>query len=1062
MDRNWIYALLCGALCSLAACGQDYDEDGFVGEEDCAPHARYEDGRDFNNGCGCNGEIGIRGCAANPSPPDAGHPPVDAGHPPADGGSPPPGCTDGDTRPCGPQDENGSFLNRGRCRIGIQRCIDGAWEPVCVGAVLPASAEECNGIDDDCDGEVDEGFDLASDPARCGGCGIVCDLPHAVSSCAEGRCVIARCQAGFYDVDGEDDNGCEYGLCVPTNGGVERCDGLDNDCDGLVDEEGCECIAESTDVCGIAEGRCERGVRACVDGLYGACEGAVGPQSEVCNYLDDDCDGEVDNGFDLLADVANCGFCGRACSFPNAAARCEEGDCVMGACHLYWHDVDGDDRNGCEYPCVPHPGGLELCNGVDDTCDGEVDEGFALDTDPLNCGSCGRVCHLANAVPACRDGGCVVAGCLDGFVNLDGQDANGCEYACSVTNGGVEACDGLDNNCDGTIDEQCACVPGSTRVCNQRPGQCRPGVQTCHDPGIWGACEGDVGPQPEQCNGLDDDCDGEPDNGFAFASDPKNCGACGNVCHFDRAAALCVAGACTMGACNPFWYDLDGQDANGCEYGPCIVRNNGIEACNGIDDNCDGEVDEGFALDTDPLNCGACNNVCTMPNATPACVDGACAVGTCAPGFHDLNGNPADGCEYACVVTNGGVEACDGLDNNCNGAVDELCACYPGSTRVCNQRPGQCRPGTQTCHDPGVWGSCEGVVDPVPEQCNGLDDDCDDVPDNGYDLDGDVNHCGGCGIVCAFAQASASCVDGACVMGACDPFFHNANGNAADGCEYACVPFNGGVELCNGRDDDCDGEVDETFDVQTDPTNCGQCGNVCALYRVEQQACVSGACTVAPGACAADYHDVNGDPADGCEYFCRPTNGGAEICDGIDNDCDGIVDNAVMVCVPPTEPPDDEEEEEPDAGEEPPPPATPVGNVHCEVDAENASVVNVTVTGAVSLGLNPGPDGTPITQGDIATIDLGQDNPFTWLNEVDPTQPPPLDHPVAYTGDNRPYVFTEILRVGPDATGRNKFAPRVRDANGAVLAYFRIVDNWTASGACALLCANNICNVQVQ
>jgi len=111
----------------------------------------------------------------------------------------------------------------------------------------------------------------------------------------------------------------------------------------------------------------------------------------------------------------------------------------------------------------------------------------------------------------------------------------------------------------------------------------------------------------------------------------------------------------------------------------CVRTNGGVEICDGLDNDCNGTADDTFNLNTDPLNCGKCGNVCVTPNATAACVAGACAVGVCSKDLDgntthwNTDGNWKTGCNYECKILSGGHEVCNGRDNNCNGVKEEKC-----------------------------------------------------------------------------------------------------------------------------------------------------------------------------------------------------------------------------------------------------------------------------------------------------------------------------------------------------------------------------------------------------
>ena len=422
--------------------------------------------------------------------------------------------------------------------------------------------ESCNELDDDCDGLVDEGFDLQTDPRHCGGCGSECVLPGAFPGCAEGDCTVEECEVGFFDLDGNPTNGCEY-ACPPT-----------------------------------------------------------GP--EICDETDNDCDGAIDEGFDLDTDLGHCGACGNACIFANATASCTDGSCVREDCNAGFVDLDGDPDNGCEYRCGG-AGGEETCNAIDDDCDGTVDEGFDLSADVTNCGVCGRTCDFLNADPLCADGVCQRGTCRAGFVDLDGDPNTGCEYACTPT-GSADTCDGVDDDCDGAFDEADAtvgtpcgsatgecergvnscqrgaitCVGGAgatAETCNaldddcdgrtdESPvpgegdrcgatnvGRCRFGTLSCSGGAL--SCGGAFrGPVAETCNGVDDDCNGATDDGLTPPA-PGSVPSC----------------AMMSGVCAGRMPTCRGAAGWACDPPAAFQATESI--CDGDDNDCDGSTDEG-------------------------------------------------------------------------------------------------------------------------------------------------------------------------------------------------------------------------------------------------------------------------------------------------------------------------------------------------------------------------------------------------------------------------------------------------------------------------------------
>jgi hypothetical protein len=298
--------------------------------------------------------------------------------------------------------------------------------------------------------------DILSDPQNCGECGLVCNLPNAFPKCEGGFCLIDTCAAGWLDLNQAVGDGCEY-KCTQSNNGAEICDGVDNDCNGQVDEL-----------------------------------------------------------TDKNTDPVNCGACNTVCVYTNAGGVCQGGTCSMGPCFVGYNNVNQSDADGCEYACTPTNGSVEACDLADNDCDGQVDETFNVATDPENCGSCGNDCTTLypNTVGTCTASVCELGPCLAGYYDLDANAANGCEYACAPAMPGAEQCDGQDNNCNGLIDE--GMLPSVGMACGASSvGECELGALVCSSGSL--VCQGEVTPAIELCDSLDNDCSGVNDEGCPVA-----------------------------------------------------------------------------------------------------------------------------------------------------------------------------------------------------------------------------------------------------------------------------------------------------------------------------------------------------------------------------------------------------------------------------------------------------------------------------------------------------------------------------------------------------------------
>ncbi|MEQ8461695.1 MAG: MopE-related protein [Sandaracinaceae bacterium] len=766
--------------------------------------------------------------------------------------------------------------------------------------ISPLVPEVCNGLDDDCDGTVDEGVALMGfvDGDYDG----VGDDARAMIACADAP--------GFATVGGD----CDDGDAAVRPGFAELCDGDDNDCDGTIDESPTE-VDWYGDRDGDGFGASSSGVtRSCMrlgagfSILSTDCdddEAGVNPASaELCNGVDDDCNGAADFrvGVNDLEDDDGDGVVDLACGPPfgedcddadpatggGALEICDgrDNDCDMivdeGATDAVWfRDVDGDGygspSSGAMVSCAAiagyvarggdcndgdaaiSPAAAETCDGRDQDCDSAVDEVPASST-----------CALSNAAAACFGGTCRVDFCVAGFDDCNGDDRDGCEQPIDV----ITSC--------GNCGNDCSFLPGADTV-------------RCAMVGAGYACEIDA------CAAGFDDCNGSPRDGCETQtdSDPSNCGGCGVTCGGGVGGrSECLGGTCSL-TCDPGLGDCDGVAANGCEArldttaacgscgNACTPGANvattrcepdpfggfrcAVDMCDPGFDDCDGNPTNGCeaATDSDPMSCGGCGFMCPPDNV---CMGGACVIGTCPPGREDCNLFAGDGCESDTATDPshcGGCGVFCGPSTNC---VSGSCVCVSGA-QDCNMVASDgCEVFTDG--DASNCGSC-GNRCPPDNLCSGgtcvlgtcpLDRaDCNLDPSDGCETftDSDPSHCGGCGTACG---ANAFCDFGTC---RCAPDFEDCDLAPANGCEtnLRTDPMNCGtcgmgcgmsaacidracVTMCTGSLGDCDGMPGCETDLDADAGNCGACGVSCGAAG----SCVAGDCDdVAVIAAGSDF-----------------------------------------------------------------------------------------------------------------------------------------------------------------------------------------------------------------
>ena len=417
-------------------------------------------------------------------------------------------CTDGQSRACynGPIGTQGVGL----CQAGTQVCAQGTWS-ACTGATLP-SLETCDDQDNDCDGQIDEDFttkgtECTAGTGTCQAMGNwVCktDGSDVICNATPGTPSTELCDGLDNDCDGQIDEdfsqlgqNCQVGqgeclrngqyVCKADHSGTtcsqqagtptaELCDGKDNDCDGLVDEDliqNCYTGPQGTNGVGV----CMGGTQICQGGTWGTCTGQVLPSTEICDDQDNDCDGAYDENLT------------KSC-YTGPQGTAEVGTCKNGTQTCQW-----GQWGTCQGQVLPS---TEICDNKDNDCDGQIDESLTKTcySGPLGTADIG-VCK--SGTQTCQAG---VWGTCTGEVLPS-----------------TEICDDQDNDCDGEYDENL------TRSCYNGPqgtagvGICKSGSQTCYL-GQWGICQGEQLPAAEVCDGKDNSCNGQIDD-TCLPPDPK-------------------------------------------------------------------------------------------------------------------------------------------------------------------------------------------------------------------------------------------------------------------------------------------------------------------------------------------------------------------------------------------------------------------------------------------------------------------------------------------------------------------------------------------------------------
>ncbi|MEC8379455.1 MAG: MopE-related protein [Myxococcota bacterium] len=657
-----------------------------------------------------------------------------------------------------------------------------------------------------------------------------------------------------FDADGDgysasedcDDNNPSINASMP-----EICDGIDNNCDGNVDEG----VTETwfTDADGDGFGNSNLVTESCgaEDGLSavgGDCNDddatAFPSNPEICDGVDNDCNGTIDEnvGDEFFADLDADGY-GDA---DNSAIACDTPDGFVD------NDADCNDLN----PEI-NPEGVESCDGLDNDCDGLTDEDgdstWYIDNDGDGFGD-SNISVMACDLPA-------------GYAATSGD----CDDSNPSNNPlADEFClDGVDNDCDGQIDEADAADALVWFIDSDADGYGNSSQFTmgCTQPNGYVSNNTDCDDNQaaafpsnnEICfDNIDNDCDGSTDDSTSI--DASTWFIDNDSDGFGNSASAVVA--CEQ----PIGHVPDNSDCNDSNG---LVNPSAVEVCNTIDDNCDGVADENTAIDAQTWYFDSDGDGFGNTNISEV---------SCSPSLNFVfNSSDCDDSNF--FANPAQIEQLDnGVDDDCDGF--ELCYTDADNDGFVSLDLTQSTPSVDLdCNDDGEGTASQPAIDcddanlninpSIDETCgDGLDNNCDGLTDDSSSIDAAVWYADGDND--NFGDSTST------VLACAQPLGYVSDNTDCNDSEGASFPNN--PEVCDSIDNDCNGAVDDgAFNTQ--------------LYYEDGDGDGFGDNSTVVETCSPpqDYVALGND----CDDNDNDINPNAtEVCDGEDNNCDGLTDDS--------------------------------------------------------------------------------------------------------------------------------------------------------------------------